>query len=287
LNLFSLFSSTKLETAWSYESHGHLWRILFGGKGHIAGEVRDHEKKTVSFFCLQEASGRPLWEDRTMPEPWWVGIEAVHRDTLILHGFEKPDLPEHRRIIALDLETGAQRWINEDLTFWFAYQDRIYAHQTLFEKRAGYVLSLETGEILETHPNGVEGLFEVRQLARQEDQAELFRFPSVFEPSSEPTQAESRLLKLLKHKTVVGNIESLRKDSFMLCSYHIQSSEKEMENRILILDDRRGGELFSDVLARNVPAPVPDSFFLKDSTVYFVKDQKRLVAITLPEEMNG
>ena len=281
LKLLSFFSNRKLRSSWSYSPQGHLWRLLFG-TGRVVGEVRDHERKQVSFFCLREDSGTPLWEHRTMKEPWWTGIEAVHRDSLILHGFEKPDLPEHRRIFVLDLETGRDRWMNDDLTFWFAYQDRVYAHRTLFEKRVGYVLSLDSGEILETHDNGIEELFGVRQLARREEQADGFLFPNVFEDSRGVSKAESRMLKQLKHKTVVGNVEVLQKEPFFLYSYHVGVTEQGLDQHLVVLDEQKGGELFSEVLARNVPAPVPDSFFVKDSVAYFVKDQNMLVALPLP-----
>ena len=285
--MLSFFSHAKLQAAWSYQSSGHLWRILFGEKGHIVGEVRDHDAKRVSFFCLQEATGAPLWEHYTMTEPWWLGIEAVHGDTLILHGFHKPDLPEHRRIFVLDLDTGRQRWVNEDLTFWFAYRGKIYAHQTLFEKRVGYVLAIETGDVLETHNNGIEDLFAVRRLAQEEDYSELFLFPNVFEKAHGSAIAESLLSKHLKRKQIAGNVEYVQKEPFLLYNYHLQTSEKELENHFVILETRRGRELFSDVLAQGVPAPVPDSFFLRDSTVYYVKGRNTLVSLPLPDQSSG
>lgn len=286
MNLLSLFSNSKLRAAWSYSTTGHLWRVLFGETGHVVGEVRDNEKKTVSFFCLKEHLGTVLWENKTMHEQWWIGIEALHQGTILLHGFEKPDVPEHRRIIALDLETGVQRWVNEDLAYWFAYQDKVYAHQTLFEKRVGYALALDTGEILETYDQGIEQLFALRQLARQEDQSSLFRFPLVFE-GKDTTKAESLMLRDIRRKPVAGNVEYLQKDDFLLYNYHVRTSEKEHENRFVILDVRRGRELFSEVLARKAPAPAPDSFFLKESTVYFVKDQHTLVSLPLPDQLQG
>lgn len=285
MNVFSLFSSSKLRPAWSYDATARLWRVLFGERERIVGEARDHEKKLVTFFCLDERMGKPKWENRAMAEPWWMGIEAVHGDTLLLHGFDKPDIPEHRRIFALDLETGAQRWVNEDLTFWFAYQDKVYAHQTLFEKRVGYVLSLETGEILETHNEGVEALFAVRQLAREEDQSGFFLFPSELKRTSHMSEIESIVLKQLRQKDVAGNVEYLQKDPFLLYNYHVRVSEKGLENRLMVVDSRKGREYFSDVLARDVSAPVPDSFFVKNATVYFVREQRTLVALPLPDHL--
>jgi len=117
LNSFSFFSKKSLKPSWSYSPQGIIWRILVGKRDHIVGECRDNEQKKATFFCLNGISGQPLWENKGMNEPWWVGIEAVHQDVVLVHGFEQPDMPGHRGIEAWKLETGEELWRNEETTY--------------------------------------------------------------------------------------------------------------------------------------------------------------------------
>src|SRR5450759_102613 len=112
MNISSLFQKKQLKPAWSYTTEGVLWRLLFSETNFIVGEDRDTEKKEVSFFCLNASNGDVLWKDISFAEPWWIGIEGIVHGKVFLHGFKKPDMPEHGRIIAVDLGTGRELWLS-------------------------------------------------------------------------------------------------------------------------------------------------------------------------------
>jgi len=268
-----------------------VWRILFGNADRIVGESRDNDKKTVSFFCLDRQSGRPLWEDRSAKEPWWVGLEAVQKNVVLLHGYQKPDLPGHFGIYAWDLEGAEELWRNEEMTFWFCYGNRVYTYKTLFERRVGYALELRTGEVLETYEEGIEDLFRVRELARKEAPEDELLFPEVAGEGS-PPEAQSLVGKETKNKEIIGEIEYLFQNPYLIMNYHLPNRNSgpeslKLENHLAIIDSRGGKKVFTDILALEASAPVPDSFFVRGGVVFFVKEQKTLLALVLPDSSYG
>lgn len=286
MKIFSFLHSGQRTPDWTYEAGGHIWRILFSEKGRIVGESRDHEKKTASFFCLDEETGHVCWEDVHLREPWWVGIEAVYRDFLILHEFLKPDLPEHQRIRVLDIESGALRWKNDDLSFSFAHDNRLYAYRDLFEKRVGYALDLGTGEVVEAYEEGLKELRTLKTLAANEQLDERFRFPEAFEVETADPEIEKLVRKETKGESVEGRIEVIRERDLLFIGYYVLRSNTTPEatalkNHFAVYRVSAGRRIFSDVLTTDARRPTPDSFFIRNQTTYFIKDQRILTALRL------
>jgi hypothetical protein len=280
-----------LRPTWSFQSDGTLWRILLSDRRKILGECRDEVKKETTFVCLDEQSGEVLWRHERPEDPWWIGLEAIHENKVLLHGFETPDMPEHKRIIALDLNSGKEEWRNDEVTFWFAYESRIYAYRTMFERRAGRVLDLNTGETLETLET-IDEFIPLRQLARQEDVHESIDFPEALSDAGVPGEVRQLVDRETGSREIVGNIEAVVKDPFLVMNYHTPArgsrpEEPTLENRLAILDFRRRERLFSETLQTDARLPVPDSFFLKDAEVFFIKDRMNLSMLRLPLENIG
>jgi hypothetical protein len=286
VQLFSSLFPRPLTTAWSFSCGGTLWRLLLGDRGSIVGECRDQERKETTFFCLRGNTGSLSWRHSSPQEPWWVGLEAVCGNRVLIHGFETPDLPGHKRLVALDLDSGAEVWRNDEVTYWFSYQSRVYTHQTMFENRVAQVLDLETGKLLETHDE-IEDLTAVRELARQEDPHASIDFPELLEPAAAAAKFRPLIEREIRNHQLAGPIEALVREPFLLMNYYRLSKgstpqEPLLENQFLIFDSGTGKKVYSDVLARDAHAAVPDAFFVKDSFVYFIKDQKNLCMVKLP-----
>lgn len=291
MQLFSALFSRTLTTAWSFSCGGTLWRLLLGEQGSIVGECRDQEKKETTFFCLNGETGSRSWTYSSAEERWWLGLEDVCRNRALIHGFESPDLPGHKRLLALDLDSGAEVWRNDEVTYWFSYQSRVYVYRTMFEKRIAEVLDLETGELLESH-DAIEDLAAVRELARQEDPHASLEFPELLDPAGAPLKFRTLIEREIRNHRLVGQIEAVVKERFLVMNYHRVSKGStpenfRLENQLLIFDSGTGKKVYSDLLAQDAHAPVPDAFFVKDSSVYFIKDQKNLCMVRLPQTAEG
>ena len=57
----------KLRVAWEFSTRGILWRLVPSAEA-LAIEDRDAETKTVSFACVDAASGVVRWHDRKFDE---------------------------------------------------------------------------------------------------------------------------------------------------------------------------------------------------------------------------
>jgi len=289
MKIFSFLGHDTLEREWTYAAQGSIWRILFSTSGNVVGECRQHEQKTVSFFCLDERSGAVLWQDVRLDEPWWVGIEAVSRDVVLLHEFANPGVPEHKGIIALDVGSGSVLWRNTELTFWFAFNDSVYAYQPKFEKRIGYKLSLRAGAVEEEYGDALDDLYALRTLALNEQQQEDFLFPEILEEDPGNAEIQAIIRKGTKGTPLHGQVEFIRRQSLVLMNYYTpgRSSTPEslvLENRFSIYDLERQSKVFSEILATDAKAPTPDSFFIKGSLVYFIKQHNILTALRLTEK---
>ncbi|MGA3246387.1 MAG: DUF4905 domain-containing protein [Bacteroidota bacterium] len=286
MNFFSFFRSERLTPEWSFVADGIVWRLLFTGRGRIVGECRNQEKKTTSFFCLSEESGKPVWQGLRLDEDWWVGMEAVHGDTLLLHGFASPDMPEHRGIRSYDLETGSLRWRKDEVTYWFGMGDRIFAYRDFFERRVGYEIDPRTGELKTAYEQSLQELHDLRRQAAETEPGPDMTLPEILSEGSVEPAILIFVSRLTKGKGVVGNVEFIRESDILAFNYHVRARESTaqtafFENHLFIYRYPHGNRLFSDVTARDLKAQVPDSFFIRRRRLFFIKDQKTLTALRL------
>jgi outer membrane protein assembly factor BamB len=284
---FSLFKDRKIKPAWQYETDGQLWRMLFSDSGRIVGEDRDEGKKEVTFFCLDEASGKVLWNHVGLSEHWWIGIETLYDGIVFLHEYVKPDLPQHKRIIALDIESGTIIWRNDELLPLFVAHDKFYAAKETFEKRVYYELNARTGEIEREFSQGDENpdpSWREEGISSQD-----VEFPEVIDNEVEE---ENRLWETIRShcdvKKVVGNIEYIQREGVLFFNYHERVSNLSadpplLKNIFKVVDIERNRVVYSEPLNERVLAPAPDSFFLKGRQLFYVKNKNRLVAIPLTE----
>ena len=284
MNISSLFQRQQLKPAWSYTTEGVLWRIVFSESNFIIGEDRDTENKQVTFFCLNAVNGDVLWKGMTFAEPWWIGIEGVKHDKIFLHGFKKPDMPEHGKIIAVDLGTGRELWRNNDYAFVCATNDRVFAFRDFFEKRKYYEIDSSGGAFIQEFNEAPEGLYEMKNASHGRND---FLFPE----SSIETLAEYPLVT--RHVSLYcdmeqlrGPVEFVRSNGMLVFNYHALTGRDEknmdvLQNRLCVVEEEGSKRIFADVLNESTPSPVPDSFFLDDRTLYYIKNKNTLVSIQL------
>ncbi len=289
MNISSLFQKKQLKPAWSYTTEGVLWRLLFSETNFIVGEDRDTEKKEVSFFCLNASNGDVLWKDISFAEAWWIGIEGIVHDKVFLHGFKKPDMPEHGRIIAVDLGTGRELWRNNDCAFLFATADRVFAFRDFFEKRLYYELDALSGVFMQELHEPPPDMIERKRASHARSD---FLFPEVLNDGlAEYPLLAPKIEKYCDMADLRGSIEFVQSNGRIAFSYHSYRGRDEerktdlLENRLCVIDETNGKQLYADVLNSSTPAVVPDSFFVDAATIYYVKEKKTVVALPLLGEV--
>ena len=146
--MVNLFHRNTLQVKWQYSNSDIIWKLSYAELGFLIGESRNLETKRASFLCLDASTGKIFWDNVSLEEPWWVGIEGVEHNVVFFHRYAQPELPEHKFIEAHDCRTGKLLWMNTDLIFWFALEDKVYANKNFFEKRVTYCLDAMTGSVL-------------------------------------------------------------------------------------------------------------------------------------------
>lgn len=286
MNLRSMFRSDRLQPEWTYTAEGMLWRLFCAKGGRLVGECRDQERKTASFFCLDENTGLPLWKNLQLEEAWWVGIEAVLGETLILHSYAKPDMPQHRGIRAFDVANGMPRWRNDESTFWFGVGDRLYAYRDLFEKRVGYELDLNTGAHLRTFEESLQELNDLREQASEIQDRERVVLPGPFDRESSSPEIHVLIDRALRGASPEGGIDIVQEKDIIAFSYYLpaendREEKPRFENHLCVFRLPGGVRLFSEVINENLAFPVPDTFFIRGSRLLFLKNQRSLVSLRL------
>lgn len=286
MSFLSVFRSERLAPEWSYQAGGVIWRILFSDRSRIVGERRSSEEKVASFFCLDEQSGKPLWKDLRLEEPWWIGIETIIGDTLLLHSYTAPDMPEHRGMQAFDMETGRLRWRNDEATFWFHAGNRLFGYRDFFERRVGYEIDPQSGDVTRTYDDSLQVLHDMRRQAQEEPGGHEMRFPEILPAEGGEPKVRTLVSRAMKSSKIVGNIEFVEEEDLVSFNFHVGTRNRDsgspaLENHLMVYRISSGKKVFSDVIGRNLRAYVPDSFFVRRPRLFYIKEQSVLTALRL------
>ena len=285
-SIIPLLNKLKLKPVWNYDAGAIIWQI-FTSNDHIIGETRNQEEKSTSFFCINGQTGIPLWKNIGFDEPWWIGVEAVQEKWMILHGFARPDMPAHRGIRVIDIESGKLLWKNDDLTFWFINNEKLYTHKYLFEKHFSYELDLETGAILKDYSNNLNLLQELRQKVLRGESNQNVIFPDLFNENETNSVIRTIIKRITEGKAIDSCIEYVSHRGIIIVSYYCnaqnQSKSFFVNNILSVYDLRNENMLYSEIIAKDLQVPSPDTFFIKDDLLFFVTTSNYLNSLTTME----
>lgn len=270
MNIASIFTFNKLKPIWSFSTGNTLWRVMFSENGLIFGEDRNIENKSVTFFCLDAKNGKQLWLNDHLEERWWIGLDAVVKNRLYLHGFRKPDMPEHKNIITVDAQTGNLLWQNPDCTFLAIRSPFVFGYKDLFERRVYYRIDENSGSILEELDSLPEDIEPNLQYEKTD-----FTFPQQF------TVHDAQIGFVEVEPEGFKHGEYIATEKYTILNVYTHEAQDALKNTLSIIDSTTKKKVYSDVLNESTPYPVPDSFFLDKNRLYYIKERKTFVALDL------
>jgi hypothetical protein len=277
-----LFSQKKLKPKWIFKAPENLkfWKVFPSRGDKILCELRDTDKKFVKFVCVSMDDGVKVWEDLNLDEPWWVQISDTDEDLFFLCEFRRPDFPVQGKIYAVDSGNGKILWENDDYNFLFALDGKVYASKNLIDKRIYFEIDSRTGEVIREYGENIEFINSAKDI-----KFESMNFIETSEPFDELHSNYEEINEIVKpfieDATDKFTPEILVKQNFSIVSYHAQKGDK-FASILKIIDIEKGELVYQDLLYDNLSYFVPDSFFVKDDFVFYVRNQKELVAIKLP-----
>jgi hypothetical protein len=290
--LNKLFSKNKIKPSLVFSQKGNIWRIHFSGD-ILACETRNLSSRQVYFFSLNYKSNELFLKDYQVEEKWWVSIESVNGDTLYLNYFKTPELPEHLGITAIDVKTGNIKWTNTDLAFWFATDRDVYAVKELFEGKVYYRLDMGTGEIAKEY-NDSDAENSLSQIQNMYESAHYSKFQNariyVPDDESEEIDVRSHFKEKFRDIKYLGSVEYIKHNSYLVYNYHADKginlkeiNERYLSNILEIYNFDNDRHSYYDVINKEAANYVPDSFFVNDGYLFFVKERKEMVIINLDE----
>lgn len=279
-----LFSKS-LKPAWAFprpvgKSAWKIWRLL-PGSGVLTIELRDLNKKEASFTGLDIETGAPLWQNLQMEDKWWVNINRICNDVLLLQQFVRPDMPKPGKIFAVDIFTGKIIWQNDDVEFLNAVGEKVYALRKKFPVEEVVGLNLRTGLL--------EGTFSPEDSSWQDlnvpPETEEYMLPLLFDEAEQispegllaakksvPAEAQSAtLIESQSGKRVTG--------------YHIQLGTDERGTRVydsyLKVLSQDGEVIFEDKADSKVYTTLQDFYFVVKEKLIYVRNSNEVVAVKL------
>jgi Domain of unknown function (DUF4905) len=252
----------------------------------FVGEERLIEEKKAAFFCLDNQNGRELWRQTSLIDAWWVGIEAVHGDTLFLHGFATPELPQHRGIVAVDVRTGKKLWEEKQLQFIAVFHDAVVGARETSTGRVFVELERRTGVTRggltpgELQTRGSEG-------APGNEMKEPIQLPVQLEElADDDPQIEAAVGSQVDTERVVGPIEVVEHGNYLIFDYlerpaGATPAEPSYAHVIKVVERTTGSIVYSDLMSAGAHHVVPEMFFVQHDMLYYIKERRALMAVRL------
>lgn len=274
---------TKIDKLFSFSHNRIIWRILLTDLNQIVIEERDINKKEVYFSCIDRETGKFHWKDKSyLNEKFWIGIEGTISKYLILHQFEKPDMPIHKKIINIDLSTGEILWVNDDLKFYDMDENYVYGFITSFDENEYFKLSIETGEIVSALGNR-EQANTILETIPEKDYSK-YHFSQMIR-NIEPSNSVSKFINQFVNNSYYLNFcEYIDRPRFLIFNSYDKIESKSLINRLIVFDKIEEKPILIETINKSTPAPIPDSFFLYNDDLYFIKDKMELVVYRLKSQ---
>jgi len=274
----------KIKKIYLYDNKKQIWRLIPTDTKKLVIEERDIEKKQVYFSCIHSESGKKIFKNFQLDEKFWIGIETIYKDVIYFHKFVKPDMPQHKGIIAFNLSKQKVLWQNDDQNFLFVYDDKLYCYQQNFESRNYFILNYATGQIAKDIGCSVEKINELRKKAANSDDYSSYHFPQTFYPQKEPDDGvRNFLLKLRNQYVISGNIEFVALNNMILFNFHEAAEAGFLRNVFKAVDLSTGKYILEEVLISKTTSYVPDSFFVKDDLLFLLIEKTRLGVYRIPD----
>jgi len=269
LSILSVLRRT-LAPSWTYEpedSGSIIWKLLISPAGILTGEERNVETKQSTLFAVDVRAGRVLWRGLQLDEPWWFNCDRATEDTLFVQTFRRPDLPEPKGIIAIDIVTGVIRWHKPDVALLGTDGDRAFVVRQGFSQREYFALDIHTGEVIEEFGSEVPAIGE-----RDEMRDSFFARPLKEWPPALAGRINSEDLR--------GPVEGVVHGLYQIYSFHIANAENDLlSSELLVLKNDR--LTFRETIHAETPLPLPENFFVSHDFLLYVKEKRTLVGLDL------
>lgn len=269
----------EIKKHFTYSSSQQIWRILISETDKIILETRDIKSREVFFHCFDLIKGKKIFRDYQHEEKSWIGIESIYKDIIFFHRYIKPDMPWHKEVIAFDIASQKILWSNEELTFHFVHDDKIFCFKQGFEERYFYSLNYKTGELLDELGSDYALVNSLKSKPGENENWSLYLYPQDSNNADEMTGI--LINDHLKNAQVTGNVEFIIFKNLVLFNYHNRLDEKTFNNNFVVANLESGSVVLNEILNAGVTSLYTDSFFIYKNFLFLLKEKNEVIIFNL------
>lgn len=274
--MFRAIPNTKDKIHFKYFQKGDVWRIFLTPVSIIVGETRDTKNKLMYLFSFDYKNKKKYLVDFQLNEKWWQTICGATKNIILITGYEKPDLPLHKGITAIDIYTGETLWENPEITFGFCNDKYLYCYSYKFNSKLLNKLDINSGELLQR----IESENEQQKITNdsnryQNNLYERCLYPQKYTSSVFNTDDLILVKDILEKNTYKDSIEFIIFQDKLIYNYFPNDVRNlnMFENTIEIIDLLSGKTILKDTIDINLKNPLPDSFFLADRFLIYIQNR--------------
>lgn len=274
----------QLKKLYKHDNKKQIWRILPTTNKKLVIEEREISTKEVFFSCLDIESGKILFKDFQLDEKNWCGIESIYKDIIYFHAYGKPDMPNHKSIIAFEIKSQKVLWRNDSYVFSFIYEDKVYCYQQRFESRVFYSLDYLSGIVISEAENDSEMITQLKDKVDEEFWKQKYLFPEYFNRGDSVLgQHQKYLMDILNLKVIKGEISFIKTNNLLLFNYHEVSKSNTLNNIFIGYELEKNKIILEETLDKNLVNLMPESFFVKDNFLFLIVDKTKLFVYQIKE----
>jgi len=260
-----------------YKSEKQIWRILISDSDKLILETRDLNTKEVFFNCFFLENGENIFSDLQLDEKCWIGIEDVYKDTIFFHYFPKPDMPHHKGIIAFDITTQKILWTNNEFSFLFAGEDRVYGFKQGFDERFFSSLDYLSGGLIEDLGSDHKRINALQKSAENEKDWSSYLYPKVFSNDETDYRIAEAIRRQINNTNIEGEIEYNSKNDLLFFNHHTKVFENSFVNKFLAVDLNSNNVILTEILNANAPSLFTDSFFVYKKYLFLLREKNEVI----------
>lgn len=259
--------ANRLDLELSHAFHGIIWNTIADGrKERLFLEVRDPDRKTVSFSALNLRNNQWLWKDVTFEEPWWISMRAVEDDIMLLTVYADTGNPDKKSLVAYDVTSQRLVWWQNGFSVTSVNSMYVTGADARFPEKASY-LDLFTGKLLtqiDFHLEDSQNFPVIR--------------PFQYKEGTEHFSTVKDFLHARWGISPVATIEYLEFESLIIMSVFL--NEEGLANYLYVLN--ADGELLrKEKLGKDLKGVGLDTFYIFSGHLIFVKDKNELTSFKI------
>jgi len=228
-----------------------IWKVLPAKNGHLCLELRDGDLRKTMLALVNVEERALVYQLDKLPKPWWIGLKAVHDDSIVLQSYKDSKSPVPMGVFVLSFSTGELIWKNEQATF------------------KGFDLD---GRVMVEHEQENVTQEPFKEFTEEANNSLKFPLLHTEESTHYPIMAEF-ILDTFGHKCA-GPIDYLELENSVVMAYYY--AEKKSYTQLLAVVDEEGKILLHETLMKEGQGIGTASFFLVNTHLIFVKNKTQL-----------